>query len=119
MRAIPGNSSEVNGARELSRAGRCHPAAPKTPIAIWADSDRPTDEPGRGLGCAWLTSSEQSLVWAAVGGWSGVASVPAALPDSALASAEPRARWVVAATVLGSGLAFVGATVVRGCGRSR
>jgi hypothetical protein len=41
-----------------------------------------------------------------------VASFPAALPDSALAFGEPRVRWVLAATVLGSGLAFVDATVV-------
>jgi EmrB/QacA subfamily drug resistance transporter len=33
-------------------------------------------------------------------------------PGSGLAYGEPRARWVLAATVLGSGLAFVDATVV-------
>jgi EmrB/QacA subfamily drug resistance transporter len=33
-------------------------------------------------------------------------------PDSAVAFGSPRGRWVMAATVLGSGLAFVDATVV-------
>ena len=33
-------------------------------------------------------------------------------PDPAIAFGSPRARWVVAATVLGSGLAFIDATVV-------
>jgi MFS family permease len=39
-------------------------------------------------------------------------SAPAAVAHSALAFGTPRARWVLAATVLGSGLTFIDATVV-------